>query len=474
MMRVLKKDNLNFYKMALLFMIPICAQSLIETLINLMNNFIVGQFGNDDAIAGVASSSNIYDMVWYIFFAIVVTGNIFTAQYFGVNNKKKIQETSNIKLFYTLLFSIFFVVILELFSKQIMGVILGAEDNSHQAAISVAEEYSKLIAWNYPLLGFAFIISITMNTCGNVKTPLITSICSLLLNTILVCILSLPYANGPNLGIEGLAISLIISRAVECLILLGYLIYKKPIYCPNWNIFNFTKDLHKKYIITFIPLFASQVLFGLSVVMLTALYSHFGNTDVVAAVQIVGSVVAIFYSTFRGYNALVGYAVGSKLGSGELELAKENAKKILKLSFMISTIITLIIVSFAFWVPKVLFPKLSPIAMELAIWYMAFSAITYFFINMMQPLFSFLYAGGYTLIISIADLFLIWFVDIFITFALLQWTDLSIKMVIMISCLSKAADFICAYIFYKVIPWNKNIINPKVENVPHPIFEPHG
>ncbi|BET38037.1 hypothetical protein SAP269_06260 [Spiroplasma ixodetis] len=53
--------------MALLFMITICAQSLIETLINLMNNFVVGQFGNDDAIAGVASSSNIYDMVWYLF-----------------------------------------------------------------------------------------------------------------------------------------------------------------------------------------------------------------------------------------------------------------------------------------------------------------------------------------------------------------------------------------------------------------------
>ncbi|WP_342274252.1 MATE family efflux transporter [Spiroplasma endosymbiont of Phycita roborella] len=473
-MKMLNKDNLSFYKMALLFMIPICAQSLIETLINLMNNFVVGQFGNDDAIAGVASSSNIYDMVWYIFFAIVATGNIFTAQYLGIKDKKKIQETTNIKLFYTLIFSIFFVVILELFSKQIMGIILGAEDNSHQNAIGIAEEYSKLIAWNYPLLGFAFIMSITMNTCGNVKIPLITSICSLLLNTFLVCILSLPYSGGPQLGIEGLAISLIISRAVECFILLGYLIYKKPSFAPNWNIFKFTKDLHKKYIITFIPLFASQVLFGVSVVMLTALYSHFGDTEVVAAVQIVGSVVAIFYSTFRGYNALVGYAVGSKLGLGELVLAKENAKKILKLSFAISTVIALIILGSAFWVPKVLFPNLSNNAMKLAVWYMAFSAVTYFFINMMQPLFSFLYAGGYTLIISIADLFLIWFIDIFITFALLQWTDLSIKMVIMISCLSKSADFICAYVFYKIIPWNKNIINSKVESVPHPTFEPHG
>lgn len=473
-MKFLKKNNLNFYKMALLFMIPICTQSLIETLINLMNNFVVGQFGGDNDIAGVASSSNIYDMVWYIFFAVVATGNIFTAQYLGVKNKQKVQETTNIKLFYTLIFSIFFVIVLTLFSKQIMGVILNAENNSHQVAINIAERYSRLIAWNYPLLGFAFIISITMNTCGNVKTPLITAICSLFLNTILVCTLSLPYAGGPNLGIVGLAISLIVSRAVECLIFLGYLIYKKPIYCPNWNIFRFTKDLHKKYIITFIPLFASQVLFGVSVVMLTALYSHFGDTDVVAAVQIVGSVVAIFYSTFRGYNALVGHAVGSKLGSGELVLAKENAKKILNLSFIMSSIIAIIIATSAFWVPRVLFPNLSVAAMQLAIWYMAFSAISYFFINMMQPLFSFLYAGGYTLIISIADLFLIWFVDIFITFALLQWTNLSIEMVIMISCLSKAADFICAYIFYKVIPWNKNIISTKLETVPHPTFEPHG
>lgn len=89
--------------------------------------------------------------------------------------------------------------------------------------------------------------------------------------------------------------------------------------------------------------------------MLTALYSHFGDTEVVAAVQIVGSVVAIFYSTFRGYNALVGYAVGSKLGLGELVLAKENAKKILKLSFAISTVIALIILGSAFEFQKYYF-----------------------------------------------------------------------------------------------------------------------
>ena len=123
----------------------------------------------------------------------MATGNIFTAQYLGVNNKNKIQQTTNIKLFYTLIFSIFFVIVLELFSKQIMGLILDAENSFHQKAIDYATQYSQLIAWNYPLLGFSFIMSITMNTCGNVKTPLITSICSLFLNTILLCILSLPY-----------------------------------------------------------------------------------------------------------------------------------------------------------------------------------------------------------------------------------------------------------------------------------------
>lgn len=474
-MHLLRNSNLKFYKTALLFMIPIIAQSLIETLLNLMNNFVVGQFGDDNSIVGVASSSNIYDMVWYIFFAVVATGNIFTAQYFGVKNKNKIQETTNIKLFYTLIFSVIFVVVLELFSKQIMGIILGAEDNTHNQAIDVAERYNRLIAWNYPLLGFAFIMSITMNTCGNVKTPLITSICSLVLNTTLVCILSLPYKGSPNLGIDGLAISLIVSRAVECIIFISYLIYKKPIYTPNLNIFKFSKNLHKKYVVTFLPLFASQVLFGASIVMLTALYSHYGDTDVVAAVQIVGSVVAIFYSTFRGYNALVANSVGSLLGSGELVLAKENALKILKLSFAISIIIAIIIVSSAFWVPIVLFPNLSEKAMDLAVWYMAFSAVTYFFINMMQPLFSFLYAGGYTLIASIADLFLIWFIDIFVTFALLKWTNLNIKTIIMISCVDKVADFICGYLLYKFIPWNKNIINhEKVESFPYPTFEPHG
>jgi len=468
------KDNLKFYKTALLFMIPICAQSLIETLINLMNNFIVGQFGNNDTIAGVASSSNIYDMVWYIFFAIVATGNVFTAQYLGVKNKAKIQESTNIKLFYVLIFSIIFILLLELFSNQIMGIILGTEDVSHQNALDVAEKYSRLIAWNYPLLGFAYVMSVTMNTCGNVRTPLLTSLSSLFLNTFLVCVLSLPYAGGPNLGIEGLAISLIISRAVECLILLFYLVYQKPIYCPNWNIFKFSKTLHKKYFLTFMPLFASQVLFGVSVIMQTALYSHYGNIDVIAAVQIVGSAVAIFYSTFRGYNALVGYFIGKPLGTGELVLAKENSVKILKLGLFISLFFGILIVISAFWVPKVLFPNLTKEASDLAVWYMAFSAVTYFFINALQPLFSFLYAGGYTLIASIADFILIWCIDIFVTFALLKWSSLSIQIIIMISCLSKVVDFACAYLLYKVIPWNKNIINTQKINKPYPILEQHG
>ena len=62
-MKLIKNENLKFFKTALLFMIPICSQSLIETLINLMNNFMVGQFGDTNSIAGVASSSNIYDLV---------------------------------------------------------------------------------------------------------------------------------------------------------------------------------------------------------------------------------------------------------------------------------------------------------------------------------------------------------------------------------------------------------------------------
>ncbi|AHI58669.1 hypothetical protein P344_06855 [Spiroplasma mirum ATCC 29335] len=249
-------------------------------------------------------------------------------------------------------------------------------------------------------------------------------------------------------------------------IFLGYLIIKKPIYRPNLNIFKISRDMHKKYIKAFLPLWISNMLFGTSIVVQTSLYSYYGDTSVVAAAQITGSAIAIFYSTFRGYNALVSLYVGKNLGAGELDLAKENATKILKLSFISSLIISLIIVSCSFWVPKTLFPNLTAEALYLTTWFIAFSAFTYFCINMLQHLFNFLYSGGYTLIVSVFDLFLIWIVDIFITFTLLRWAHIDIKWIMMISCLSKIIDFITSYLLYKIVPWNKKIVGDS--------HEPHG
>lgn len=461
-------SEIHFYKKALLFIIPICLQSVVETILGLMNTFLVGQFGNDGLVAGVASSSNIYDMAWFGFFAIVATGNIFFSQYSGSGNKQKIKETTNIKLFYALIMSVLFIVVLQLFSKQISQLMLGY---NKPEAVKTATHYNRLISWNYPLLGFAYIMSITINATGNVKVPLLVSSVSLVLNTTLAVTLSLPLKGLPGLGIDGLAIALIVSRLVECLIFIVYLIRKKPEYAPNLNIFRFSKNLNIAYLKAFIPMFLNQILFAFSLIIQTVIFAYYGNASVIAAASVTGTTMAIFYSTFRGYTALVSYYVGQRLGEGKLELAKENATKILHLCLAISFFFSLIILSLAFWWPEVLFSKLTITAQNLATWYLAFNAITFFAINMLQPLFSFLYAGGYTLIVSIVDLSMIWFVDIFITFALLQWGHLDIKYVMMISCITKIIDFAGAYLLYKVVPWNKKIVDNNKIKTPMPIID---
>ena len=54
-------------------------------------------------------------------------------------------------------------------------------------------------------------------------------------------------------------------------------------------------------------MFINQLFFGLSLIIHTVLFAYYGNTSVVAAANIVSTTMAIFYSTFRGYNALVSY-----------------------------------------------------------------------------------------------------------------------------------------------------------------------
>ncbi len=81
----------QFYKSALAIAVPVMLQQLIQSLVSLMDNFMVAGLG-DVCMSGV----NIAGQVLFVFMvfidAICISGGIFITQYFGATDRGGMQQ----------------------------------------------------------------------------------------------------------------------------------------------------------------------------------------------------------------------------------------------------------------------------------------------------------------------------------------------------------------------------------------------
>ena len=87
----------RFYKSALTIAVPIMLQALIQSLVSLVDNFMVSGLG-DICMSGV----NVAGQVLFVFFvylnAICMTGGIFMTQFFGAKDPDGMKQAFRFKL----------------------------------------------------------------------------------------------------------------------------------------------------------------------------------------------------------------------------------------------------------------------------------------------------------------------------------------------------------------------------------------
>ena len=87
----------NFYKKALLIAMPVMLQQLIQTMISLIDNFMVAGLG-DIKMAGVNITGQIMFAFMVFLNAICMAGGIFMTQYSGAKDREGMQQTLCFKI----------------------------------------------------------------------------------------------------------------------------------------------------------------------------------------------------------------------------------------------------------------------------------------------------------------------------------------------------------------------------------------
>lgn len=185
---------------------------------------------------------------------------------------------------------------------------------------------------------------------GNSQLPMFSGFISFITNVLLNYVLIFGVYGFPQMKIAGAALATLISRYVEMCILIYFSMLPDSEYCLWIKYRKLSFDLKKDIIKKTIPLIFNETIWSLSLSLIFMNYCYVNETFI-PALTVVDQISSMAYVAFAGFSTAVGVIIGNTLGANELELARKQAKTMIKVGLSINIIMAIIIASTSFVTP---------------------------------------------------------------------------------------------------------------------------
>lgn len=312
------------------FAFPLLLANILQSLYNVVDMLVIGQFVGDTGLAAINNASKLCYIINSICIGMTMGGAVLIAQYKGANDKKGQAETFQTLAVLSLV-SALLVTVIGLVFYQPLFQVLNVPADAYQDAC----DYMKIICWGTVFVfGYNAVCSV-LKGLGDSKSPLyfvgIATIINIVLDLLLV---------GPlGIGTAGAAYATITAQGISFLISIFYLRKHKVF---------FSGDVHKRFTLQMdklvsilkvgLPTAIQMVVVNTAYLLVTGMLNQFG-TSVSAA-----SGVGLQINTFAGMPCwAIGQAVtamiGQCVGAGEIK----RARKVVKIGLLLNVSVTLVV-----------------------------------------------------------------------------------------------------------------------------------
>lgn len=315
------KDK-TFLKWMFALSLPIAMQNLINASVNTADTIMVGQLG-EDAIASVGLANQVFFILSLILFGISSGCNVFVAQFWGKQDLYSIRKTMAFSMLLSMVPCVIFTLIAILTPSFLMRI-FSADPN----VIELGCRYLRIIAISYIPFGISITVSGSIRTIEHPLLPLIVSIVSLVVNTVLNYIFIFGKFGAPALGVAGAALATTLSRLLELIIVTAALYTRFRFISVRPK--DFSRSLRVSFAAPFFravtPVILNESTWGIGVAMYSVVFSRMG-TGVVAAMNINNVFDNLFRALFFGIGYAAGVIIGKTIGEGKEELALDYGKR---------------------------------------------------------------------------------------------------------------------------------------------------
>ena len=458
--------NKTFYKMVIAVALPIMIQNGITNLVSLLDNIMVGVVGNEQTPA-----VSIVNQLLFVFnlciFGGVSGAGIFTAQFHGQKNYKGVRDTFRFKLIIGAIITIISIGIFIIFKDTLIEAYLHEDGSGNDIELTFKYAVSYLKIMLIGLLPFMIsqVYSSTLRETGETVIPMVASVVAVLVNLCINYVLIFGKLGFPKLGIEGAAIGTVISRYIECAIVVIWVHRHKVKYKfidGAYSKFSVPRDLTKRIVIKGTPLLINEALWASGMAILMQCYSVRG-TSVVTGLAISSTISNLFNVAFISLGGTVGIIVGPLLGAGKMDEAKDTAYKTITFSVGVCFVMELFM---TFIAP--IFPEIYNTTNEVKSLATGFIYIC----ALCMPIHGFLHSsyftirsGGKTWITFLFDSVYLWVICVPLAYALSNYTNLPILTLYLLCQLVDLIKCLVGYILLKKEVWLENIVESDTKSI---------
>ena len=335
-------DKKEFNSRLLKLVVPITMQQLMLAAVSFTDALMVG-FISQDALSAVSLAGQVQFIFSLFIFSVTGGVSILAAQYWGILDKDSVEKTLGIGMKLLTLFSLPFTVGALACPELIMKCFA-----SDPVLIEIGAGYLRAVAPSYLMLAVSQNCLCIMKNCGRAVECSVISSASVVLNILFNWLLIFGVGPFPQLDAVGAAVATVISKAVELVWALIATSRKDGVRLRlKWCVHN-DRALRRDYFKYSLPVLANNLVWGLGFSMYSVILGHLGS-DAAAANAIANIIKNLAICVCEGVSSAAAVLVGSLLGQGLLDKAREYGSRLCKaamISGAASGVIVLLVIPF--------------------------------------------------------------------------------------------------------------------------------
>ncbi len=325
----------GFYRRVTVVVLPIIVQNTLSNVVSLLDNVMVGQVGTLPM-----SAVAIVNQLLFVFYLCIWGGlagaGIFGAQFFGSGDMEGVRDTFRIKLVLSLLLALGAAGLFAAAGGAMVGAYISADTAPADAAATLRYGANYLWVMLAGLVPFAVTQAYagTLRESGQTTLPMKASMIAMVVNFVFNSLLIFGLFGFPRLGVVGAAIATVLSRFVECAIVVTGAHRSSdryPFMRGVYRHFSIPRALLVRVMAKSAPLLVNEFLWSFSQATLLQCYSVRG-IQVVAAINISNTIAQIFNEVFLSLGNATAILVGQELGADRPLDARRTAWRMMSLS----------------------------------------------------------------------------------------------------------------------------------------------